>query len=498
MCGLAGMAGFGIVGVDCDVYRDILYMSAMRGPHSTGLASLNSSDDHDRKNPRIVKRVGPSHYFLMMDAADKNPQIKSSSTDVYIGHCRWSTVGKTNEANAHPFDTGRFVAAHNGTLYDTWSYAPKGSDKTDSQLMFEKMETEGIVEVLSSLRKTSAYAISMYDKRNNRVILARNIERPLYVAIAEKRDVIFWASEYGILWAAAARNKVAVKIIDLTPDQIYWVDPAKIKKGKEVWGVTKLNPKPTETSTSKTRSHPDDKNKIDWEGWQAWQDQMDAASTSVLINPENDKTLSIGPINKTAQTGGPPWDDDMDDVFNVNHDAANRSSVQKPEFIDLTSRGKNYTMTNEELEQYEMARANSTTSVPVIPRVTRIFTDEELAKASAHHSGKPKGKSKKNKRRENISLVDKLFDEKIQTIDDIMLEIAQDKLKEQEEKIQRDLDKIDLIELNETPECCVCRRELKRGSHDFMTADAVNVEGTFYYSCKVCNDDLERIRAQGR
>lgn len=234
MCGLAGMIGFGIQTADLECFQDLLYMSALRGPHSTGVAAADLRRSHVAKGT-IKKQVGPASLFIFEDLNGKKPLLKSFMNDVFIGHCRWSTVGVTNEENAHPFDTGRYIGAHNGTLHDKWSYH---KTKTDSELMFEEMEKRGIDDVLSNLELTSAYAVSILDKTSKKLYLARNFLRTLYVAINQKRGVLYWASEHGFLTAATDRRDIDVEIFKLEANTLYEIDITDVKAGNDIPWVT--------------------------------------------------------------------------------------------------------------------------------------------------------------------------------------------------------------------------------------------------------------------
>lgn len=287
MCGLAGIAGDGITVKDIKIFEDLFYFSALRGPHSTGLASGYMGQK--RFLYEVNKELGPSSYFMAKDSNKGNnkSQIRVSADNIYIGHCRWSTVGATTVANAHPFDTEKFLAAHNGTLYDKWSYDASG-DKTDSLLMFEKMEEEGVVTVLEEMAIQSDYAITMIDKTTGKLVMTRNKGRPLYVAISDERDVIYWASEYGFLSSALERNGAKAEIFTLVPDIVYWIDTDWIKKGNvSPWLTTKLKRKPAEVVAAKVRT--DDPL---WAEYIQWQKASDAKKP------------------KDVNTSGVPWDDE--------------------------------------------------------------------------------------------------------------------------------------------------------------------------------------------
>lgn len=135
-----------------------------------------------------------------------------------MGHCRSATVGEITDKNSHPFDVGSLVGAHNGTLVGTEFKSP---NKTDSELLFEKVQKIGLKESLESLTRWDAYAVSVYDKSSRVVTLARNDQRPLYIARGNKQDVLFWGSEWRMLELALARNGVDADIMSLATDTVH-------------------------------------------------------------------------------------------------------------------------------------------------------------------------------------------------------------------------------------------------------------------------------------
>lgn len=234
MCGLAGIVGRDIEKKHREMFIDLLGVTYLRGHHSTGVFTAQPLSKKDLMKIKRMTVASPS--FIQIDLTEKNGSILNDPwADLMMGHCRSATVGDINKANAHPFDTNSLVGAHNGTLNDFWSWGNKGVDeeKTDSQIMFERMDKKGIEEVLKDMTPTSAWAISIYLKKTRKLILARNKHRPLYISFVKDAGVMFWSSEYEMLELAAARNDIEIETFHLEKNKMYVIDPAQIYKGNQ-------------------------------------------------------------------------------------------------------------------------------------------------------------------------------------------------------------------------------------------------------------------------
>lgn len=235
MCGLCGMAGYGIGKDDLDLFEQLLYITALRGFDSTGL--MTAKIHSGKQKVKVEKMVGPSIDFIRADKTKPYAErmLNDLTQDVFLGHCRYATVGKVTKDNSHPFKVGNLIGAHNGTLVGKeWN---DDKEKTDSQIMFEAMDREGIIPVLRRLLFGSAFAVSIYDEANKKLYLGRNSERPLWIGRNKKHAVHYWASEYRMLSFVANRGGIEMDIDMVEKDTLIEIDVAKISPSKKSWTI---------------------------------------------------------------------------------------------------------------------------------------------------------------------------------------------------------------------------------------------------------------------
>lgn len=254
MCGLAGMAGNGVHLKHLEAYKELLYMSALRGRDGTGVLAVNTRPT--KEILRNYKSTRESNDFLY-DHGGKNGFLSWPTWNVLMGHTRWATVGGISPNNTHPFDVGSIVGAHNGTLQSIEFYDKK---KTDSEVFFEMMQTKGMVPTLELTSWYDAWAFSVYTKGTGKITLGHNGQRPLAVGFCENSDVIFWASEYQMIHLVCQRNKIPVKVVVLASYRVYEIDIEEIKAGNDrPWTTTDIeHPKLVELP-SEYRNHMNDK-----------------------------------------------------------------------------------------------------------------------------------------------------------------------------------------------------------------------------------------------
>mgnify|MGYP003425395027 CR=1 FL=1 len=290
MCGLLGYAGLGSNVACLEAFRDLLWCSATRGKDGTGVATVQQTH---LRNPyvQLSKRALSSANYIFESQRDKGGWYYRKTSDVVIAHCRDMTRGVRTDEDSHPFTFGNITGAHNGTLHGCPEYSEPG--RSDSSQMFEDMSKRGVMQVLNDLNYYAAFAVSVWDNKEKKLFLSRNVDRPLTVAVGMDTSVIFWASEYRMLQAALERDGRLAKsklgkfeYFDVTPNTVFEIKPEDIKKGdKSPWEIYQLRAK--------------DKPKID-PRWGDWGDYGQDNKVTV-------RSITTGASKSTNPTK-PPFD----------------------------------------------------------------------------------------------------------------------------------------------------------------------------------------------
>ena len=207
MCGLVGVVGTGINFNDAKVFKQLLYVDALRGPHSTGVA-INGLDNKVQTYKRSVNAAD----YLQLKLGDK--LAGTSNTDFLMGHNRYATQGAINDANAHPFTYGNVTLCHNGTL-TTQNNLPdyKQFDVDSENIAYAMGLAEKPEDVVSILK--GAFALTWYNDFELKFYIVRNEERPMWIAHNKSRDVYYYSSEKYLLEAILVRNDINYEIQEL-------------------------------------------------------------------------------------------------------------------------------------------------------------------------------------------------------------------------------------------------------------------------------------------
>lgn len=120
MCGQVGIL-FGLKRRTKQEYNDInqcfldlLQLSERRGPHATGMVSVDTCGQY-----QLCKRPITAYEFISEPQVEKLLKHIGNQTTVLMGHTRWRTRGsEEHNPNNHPIRAGMILGTHNGTVYN--------------------------------------------------------------------------------------------------------------------------------------------------------------------------------------------------------------------------------------------------------------------------------------------------------------------------------------------------------------------------------------------
>ena len=190
MCGIVGYLGKGNAK---EVVLNGLYKLEYRGYDSAGMSVFNE------KNQRfdMYKDVGRvAHLDSLVQSIDHSP--------IAIGHTRWATHGKVNQANAHPHFSAseRFVVVHNGVIEN---YRELKARYLNGHHWVSETDTEVIVQLIErfsdelsveeAVKKTvsllhGSYALLVLDQDNPERLIAAKHKSPLLIGKSDEGIII--------------------------------------------------------------------------------------------------------------------------------------------------------------------------------------------------------------------------------------------------------------------------------------------------------------------
>lgn len=182
-------------------FRELLVVDSIRGPHSTGVASVSHLGITE-----VVKHRALPHEFFQWQPFKS---LMARSHNVLIGHNRFATKGAVNSINAHPFEIGKLMGVHNGTLRQQKLLPDSGSFEVDSENIYHSINKIGVAETTKKLN--GAYALVWWDEEDQTLHFLRNKEREFSYTYSESGDCVFWASEGWMLEGILGRKEVGIK-----------------------------------------------------------------------------------------------------------------------------------------------------------------------------------------------------------------------------------------------------------------------------------------------
>ena len=209
MCGIVGAAGL-LLPVHDKVFRDLLVFDSIRGEDSTGVLAVAG-------NAPIVSKVVGDPFELFR----YHPYLESMKrmNKVLLGHNRYATVGGVSKKSAHPFTAGPITGVHNGTLSNKYQLHNGAAYSVDSEALYNHMNEKGLHSLLNTMQ--GAWCLVWWNEDEGTLNFLRNKERPLYMAIANNNNTVFWASEKWMLEIALSRHKVDVGVIEQIPEDVH-------------------------------------------------------------------------------------------------------------------------------------------------------------------------------------------------------------------------------------------------------------------------------------
>jgi predicted glutamine amidotransferase len=201
------------------VMKRLLVFDTLRGLDATGIAAVRS------KTYEVVIAKAASNPFELFETGRFKKALSAWDSSVFIGHNRSATTGAKTSLNAHPFEFGSVVGAHNGTLTSkSWKdIEAKISEDfdVDSQALICAIDRLGLKDTIEMTEKgataqTGAWSITYYDAKDDSLNFIRNKWRPMWVCYTKEFDRVFWASEWPMLHAALAMDD---RIKDLYRDE---------------------------------------------------------------------------------------------------------------------------------------------------------------------------------------------------------------------------------------------------------------------------------------
>lgn len=208
-----------------DTLTYLAYNSVVRGQDSTGI-SIFSGDES-----ATYKTLKASDELVCSKEWDNIVDTITPKTTVAMGHVRLATQGEITTRNAHPFQIGSVVGAHNGIIMNHEEVCEKinKSVEVDSEVIFGLINRkESIQEALDLIY--GDYAISWVKDNPHTINLLHEKGRPLYTAYWKKARCLFWASTFQILSESLREAGLQIKVSHLPIDVVHSFDTREFWK----------------------------------------------------------------------------------------------------------------------------------------------------------------------------------------------------------------------------------------------------------------------------
>lgn len=243
MCGLVGSMHYSKQGIsqqDANLFKEMLYLDAVRGKDSTGMMYMDKEGYIDWR-----KLQGLPQDLLETKSSQEFFTGAIAGGMCLFGHNRSATKGSISTDNAHPFEEGNIVLMHNGTLDNEFTFKEWGDTdiSVDSQLVARLFDMYGAEDTLSKI--SGVFTFIWGDVKEKKIKIIRNEDRPLYMGYSVKDEKFYFASEGKMLEWVLTRNRVDCdKIWSINTGEIYEFDTdnfdykqTKVKLNEKFWGM---------------------------------------------------------------------------------------------------------------------------------------------------------------------------------------------------------------------------------------------------------------------
>lgn len=235
MCGIVGYFG-NVMAKQEAAFDDLLQVDVIRGADSTGLMTVNRGFDVS-----TYKSLALPTDFLESKRARK---LLNANNIAVVGHNRAATKGAVTSKNAHPFEVGKIVGVHNGTLRNKWELPDHSKFDVDSENLFHSFDKEGVEATIRGV--DGAYALVWVDKEANTFNILRNSERPLHWFQQEDDKAFWFGSEPKMMEWILHRRGIKWEKSGMFPENQWYVFPLDYQganlpeyEAKEVLGLEK-------------------------------------------------------------------------------------------------------------------------------------------------------------------------------------------------------------------------------------------------------------------
>jgi hypothetical protein len=211
----------GFTAFDSNEFKQMLIINSLRGAHSTGIAGVNQRKEDAQVS--IVKSIGSPYQLYAYEATNQFFTRVMSDFTTLIGHGRYATRGEINAHNAHPFQEEHITLAHNGVIsnfYELRDWQRHAKIDVDSHLITRLIMEEGAINILP--RVEGAYVFIWWDDKEKTFNIARNSQRPLFVAEqANKSTLTFASEEQTLVWNETRNKTIYGDVVALGEMQIF-------------------------------------------------------------------------------------------------------------------------------------------------------------------------------------------------------------------------------------------------------------------------------------